>query len=294
MTEPALLAHLATGATHICHCWAVKRKDGLVLGFTDHDRALSFDGINFQPESGLTARALASTTGLSVNNSEAVGVLSSDAISDADIEAGRYDGALVEMWLVQWDDPDVHQLQFAGTLGEITRGSGGFEAELRGLSEALNQPRGRSYLKTCGAVLGDSRCGVDLNDPNFMVIRDLAAPTDGVEFRFADLSGFSEGWFQGGVLTIETGDGRGLSAMIREDLREGDMRVLRLWESIRSPVAVGDWVKITAGCDKRPATCREKFANFLNFQGFPDIPGDDWLVSVPRSDRPNRGGSRSR
>ncbi|MEM9785026.1 MAG: DUF2163 domain-containing protein [Pseudomonadota bacterium] len=294
MTNADLLAHLETGATHICHCWAVTRQDGLVLGFTDHDQVLTFDGIRFQPESGLTAKALASTTGLSVDNSEAIGVLSSDAISEADIDAGRYDGAEVRTWLVQWDNPDARQVLFAGTIGEITRAAGGFQAELRGLSDALNQPQGRSYLKTCSAVLGDTRCGVDLTDATYTATRTLAIDTDGEALRFADLTSFAEGWFQGGRLTIMSGAARGLSAVIREDILTVETRILRLWEPIRARIAIGDAIQILAGCDRRAATCRDKFANFVNFQGFPDIPGDDWLVGVPRSDQSNRGGSRSR
>ena len=75
MTE--LLGHLQTRTTHVCRCWAVARKDGVTLGFTDHDQPLSFDGINFAADTGLSALALQQTTGLSVDNTEAVGALSS-------------------------------------------------------------------------------------------------------------------------------------------------------------------------------------------------------------------------
>ena len=94
MSGDTLAAHLATGTTSVARAWSVERTDGVVLGFTDHDRPLQFDGITFRPDSGLSARALASTTGLSVNNSETVGVLSADAITEADINAGRYDGIM--------------------------------------------------------------------------------------------------------------------------------------------------------------------------------------------------------
>ncbi|MEL6683074.1 MAG: DUF2163 domain-containing protein [Pseudomonadota bacterium] len=294
MSEAALEAHLRTGATHICRCWSVTRRDGVVLGFTDHDQELAFDGIRFHPECGLSAKALASTTGLSVNNTDVIGVLASDAITEVDIQAGRYDGASVCIWLVQWDNTIARQVQFAGSLGEITRSAGGFQAELRGLSDALNQPQGRSYLKTCGAVLGDDRCRVNLNASEMSATRIVGQATSGDTFRFDDLTDFAAGWFQGGRLEVETGEARGLSAIIREDVMDGGIRVMRLWDPIGVAAANGDRIRLIAGCDKRVETCQEKFSNFINFQGFPDIPGDDWLVSVPRSSNPNQGGSRSR
>ncbi|WP_439155835.1 DUF2163 domain-containing protein [Yoonia sp.] len=290
----ALQAHLATGATHVCHCWAVTRRDGRVLGFTDHDRPIVFDGITFQPETGLSARALSSTTGLSVNNSEAIGALSAAAITEADITAGRYDGAEVATWLVQWDDPAARQLRFVGTIGEITRAAGGFQADLRGLTEPLNQPQGRSYMTTCSAVLGEGRCGVDLADPAFSVTLVVDAVAQGQQFRFTAVTGFNDRWCEGGFLEVLTGAATGLREVIKHDRISADARAITLWQPIRGAVAAGDQVRLIAGCDRRAGTCAVKFANLINFQGFPHIPGEDWLTAVPRSDGQNTGESRTR
>lgn len=294
MSAADLLAHLATGATHVCHCWSVVRRDGLALGFTDHDRAIRFDGIEFLPESGLSARALASTTGLSVNNTEAIGVLSADAITEGDIDAGRYDGAAVTTWLVQWDNPAARQVRFSGTIGEIARESGGFRAELRGLTDALNQPQGRSYFTSCSVVLGDARCSVDFDDPTFGADAIIDNVANGQFFSFLNISNYHTGWFDAGFLEVQSGAAQGLSGVVRRDELDGDVRRIRLWEPIRALIAAGDAVRLIAGCDKRAVTCREKFANLVNFQGFPDIPGDDWLASVPRANGANTGRSRSR
>jgi len=157
MTIAGLNAHLQTAATHVCHCWAVTRKDGVTFGFTDHDRPLVFDAVTFKPDSGLSAKAITSTTGLSVNNTEALGVLSADAVTDADLEAGRFDGASVTMWLVCWDDVTNREVKFAGSIGEIVREAGTYRAELRGLTEQLNQPQGRAFLRSCSAVAAQCR-----------------------------------------------------------------------------------------------------------------------------------------
>lgn len=286
-----LLAHLETGATTTCRAWGVERRDGVRLGFTDHDRDLAFEGWTFRADTGLTAGTLMQTTGLAVDNVEAVGALSDAALTEEDIAAGRYDDASVTCWLVDWSDPDRRMVLFRGTLGEVTRGAGGFRADLRGLAEELNQPRGRVYQRPCSAVLGDPACGVDLSRPDM----SAEVPVDAVEgtrrFRFASLDGFAKGWFARGRFRVLTGAAAGLVGQVRDDRPGAGERILELWQELRAPVAPGDRVRIEAGCDKSLGTCKEKFDNVLNFRGFPYIPGDDWITSYPQRTGINDGGS---
>lgn len=286
-----LLAHLGTGVTTLCRCWAVTRRDGVVMGFTDHDRELSFEGISFGANTGLTARALTQTTGLSVDNSEAVGALSDAAVREADLLAGRYDGAGIRVWLVNWAAPEQRVLQFQGAIGEVTRSGGAFQAELRGLAEALNQPQGRVYQKPCTAVLGDGACGFDLGQPGYFAELAAEEVEEGRVFRFAGLNGFEPRWFEAGRLRVLEGAGAGVIGIVKNDRYEDDVRVVELWESLRLPVAAGELVRLEAGCDKRAETCRLKFNNLMNFRGFPHVPGEDWLISYPLSGGRNDGGS---
>ncbi|WP_458790289.1 DUF2163 domain-containing protein [Yoonia sp. MH D7] len=294
MTVAGLNAHLGSGATHVCHCWSIVRRDGVTFGFTDHDRALAFEGISFRPDSGLSAKALASTTGLSVNNTEALGMLRADAVTDADIEAGRYDDAEVTTWLVRWDDVTAREIKFIGTIGELTRENGTYTVELRGLTEMLNQPQGRAYLKTCSAVLGDGGCRVDTADVAFRADAAVTGVEDGQVLTMTLDVPYTERWFEGGFITFRSGAADGLQAVIKRDEVVGGARVLTLWRPMPADIAVGDAVRLVAGCDKRAETCRVKFRNLTNFQGFPDIPGDDWLLSVPRTGDGDTGGSLKR
>ena len=287
-----LKAHLETGVTTTCRCWAVTRSDGVTLGFTDHDCGLAFEGISFKADTGLSAMALQQSTGLSVDNTEAVGALSDAAIREADIEAGRYDGAEVRAWLVNWADVGARQLQFRGSIGELRRAGGAFEAELRGLTDVLNRPVGRVYQKPCTAVLGDAACGFDVMTPGYFAETPVEEVEDRRVFRFAELAGFAPAWFRHGLLRIESGGAEGLSGPIKSDVQEADARVIELWEPLRAPIVPGDALRLIAGCDKRGETCRLKFNNYLNFQGFPDIPGDDWTIRDPARAGRLDGGSR--
>ncbi len=288
-----LAAHLRSGATTVARAWALERADGVVMGFTDHDRDLAFDGVTFRADSGLSARALAQSTGLAVDNTEAAGALSDAALREEDILAGRYDGAALRIWEVNWADVAQRRMIFRGTLGEITRADGAFRAELRGLAEALGQPQGRVYQGVCAAVLGDAACGVDLSQPGMSSERPAEAVEGSRVFRFEEFAGFEERWFEKGRLRVLSGAAQGLYGVIKNDRMNGAGRRIELWEPIPADVAPGDMLRIEAGCDKRAATCRLKFGNFVNFRGFPHIPGEDWLMAVPRSDGVNDGGSWS-
>lgn len=291
----ALLAHLAAGSSTVCRAWAVVRRDGQTYGFTDHDRPLAFEGITFRADAGMSARAIVQGTGLAVDNSEALGVLSDTSLRDEDIDAGRLDGAQVRMWLVNWQVPAQRLLRFAGTIGEIRRGAGAFHAELRGLTEALNQPQGRVIQRPCAAVLGDARCRFDLDDVGYAVTLPAEVVEGGRVYAFVLVDMFQDRWFERGRLIVTSGAAGGLTGMIKHDrLRADGSRQIELWEPIRAAVVTGDLLRIEAGCDKRVETCRLKFNNIVNFQGFPFIPGEDWLTSVPLGRGDDDGGSLNR
>src|SRR3954470_21603633 len=129
---PGLAAHLERGATTLCRCWKLARRDGAVAGFTDHDRDLVFDGVTFAARSGLEAAEASAELGFAVGGGEVSGALVSAGIGEDDLAAGLYDDARVETWLVNWTDPEQRLLLDAGFIGEIRRADGAFVAEVRG------------------------------------------------------------------------------------------------------------------------------------------------------------------
>ena len=266
--------------TTIARAWMVRRTDGLALGFTDHDAKLSFDGIRFRPDHGMSARALVQGTGLSVDNTEAEGALSDDAITERDVLAGRWDSAEVKMWEVDWTDTTKRRLVFAGSLGEIARSHGAFRAELRGLSEPLNAARGRVYHTRCSARLGDGYCKMSLSGDTYTTVAVIGEIEDGRTLRFSDFPAYEAGWFDRGTLMVLNGDAEGLHGMVKDDVAlPGGRRVIELWQGLGIAPSAGNSVRLTAGCDKRAVTCRDKFANFLNFRGFPHLPSEDWIMA---------------
>lgn len=261
--------------------WRLQRADGLTLGFTDHDADLGFDGTMFRAQGGMTARALSQATGLAVDNTEALGALTDAGLTERDILAGHWDGAGLTIFEVDWTDPAQRRILFRGTLGEITRQSGAFRAELRGLTEPLQQGRGRVFGGVCPAVLGDARCRADVTGPAFRLDTVITAVADG-DLVLPPLPAHAPGWFTEGHVVAQSGPAQGLSAVIRADRAVQGARRLSLWAAPGLLPVAGDAVRLTAGCDKRFSTCRIKFDNALNFQGFPHLPGEDFLLLAPR------------
>ncbi len=104
------------------------------------------------------------TSGLETDSLEVAAVFDDEGITEHDLLAGAFDHAEITLALVRWDDPGQGLVRLRrGQLGETTTRDGSFEAELRGLVDALKQEFGQIYGPTCRADLGDARCGIDLS-----------------------------------------------------------------------------------------------------------------------------------
>jgi hypothetical protein len=208
-----MVARIESGAATLCHAWLLTRRDGVRMGFTDHDRDLEVDGVTCRAASGWTAGAMDSAPDR-VGTASVAGGLDDTAISVGDLEDGLYDAAAVDLWRVDWMRADLKVRLWRGRLAKVRWDGDAFTGELEGPLAALDRVFGRTFGRDCDAELGDGRCGVSL----------------------AEFGG--------------------------------------------SP------------CDRRWTTCVGTFGNGVNFRGFPDIPGDDFLAASPVEGGRNDGGSR--
>ncbi len=274
---PALAARLASGVTTLATCWRLTRTDGTVLGFTDHDRPLVLDGLTHEAATGFAASEAVARADLSVGAQEIDGALSSQAITAADVEAGLYDGATIEIDLVDWTDPSLRLRLRRGSLGDIARLDGAFRAEIRSIAHVLDETRGRLYQHCCDAELGDARCGLALAPREATIVEVF----DRRRFRVAGVDDVAAGAFGRGLARFRSGACAGRAGEIRTHRLDATGVTLDLWLAQADDLAVGDGVDLAFGCDKRFETCRDRFANAENFRGFPHIPGNDFLVSSP-------------
>ncbi|TCT07617.1 DUF2163 domain-containing protein [Aquabacter spiritensis] len=276
----ALQSALDSGATTLCHGWRVTRRDGRVQGFTDHDRDLVLAGVTFRAGTIVAGSENALAQGLGVTGMEFGGALCDAALTEDDLAAGYYDGAAVDLFLIDWSDPAVSLLLRRGTIGEVRRADGAFAAELRSLSDALNQSRGRVFAGGCDADLGDARCGIDLAAPAHRATAAVVAVEGPLRLLAAGLDGFAPGTFSEGRISFTSGADAGFSVEVKSHAAGPSGAVLQLWQRPPSPLAPGDAFTVTAGCDKRFSTCRDRFANTANFRGFPHMPGNDLVLAI--------------
>jgi uncharacterized phage protein (TIGR02218 family) len=270
------VAHLAGEVTTLATCWKITRRDGVVLGFTDHIRDLEIDGVGYRAAGGYTRTAIRGTADLAVDNLDVESVFSDDGITETDLRAGLYDFAEIRMFLVNYQDLGQGILKLRrGWLGEVSIRDGMYVAELRGMAQKLQMTVGEVYAPDCAADLGDTRCGVDL-----AALEESGSVTgvSGVT-TFETSLAEATGWYDGGELAWTSGANTGQIVAVRHwDADEG---TLSLFLPALSAVQADDSFTIRPGCDKSFATCQAKFDNAINFRGFPHVPGNDQILRYP-------------
>lgn len=272
-----LTAHLLQEVTTLATCWKVTLRDATILGFTDHVADLIISGVTYDAATGYTPSAVQTSASLEVDNLELLGGLDETAINATDLIAGKWDFARVEIFQVNYLDLTMGTLPLrSGTLGQVTRNKSMFQAELRGVSQALTQGIGRLHMPGCDADLGDARCGINLATfPDGTVSGSVSTVVSRIAFLDASLLQPAD-WFAGGLLTFTSGFNNGFA---REVKSFGGGGVITLQAAMPFAVAIADTYSMTAGCDKSLATCQAKFSNTINFRGFPHLPGVDRLLS---------------
>lgn len=258
--------------TRLAYCWTIQRSDGAGLALTSHDRPLDLQGIHFRPNPAITPSAIVRTAGLTGHSTEVAGVLSHEAITASDLLTGRWDEATVELSAVEWGTPDAQPRSLLqGRLGAIAMEDDGFTADLHGAAAKMDRPLCPVTSPSCRAELGDKSCRVDLAG------RTKRMRVTGVEDNLIILDGELDALHLFGRLRFLSGANCGWSSAILTVSGNS----ARIRDVPRMAVELGCKVEVREGCDKRLATCAQRFANAVNFRGEPHLPGTDLLTRYP-------------
>lgn len=270
--QPPGIPWMQTDVTTTAWCWKLTLQDGAVMGFTNHDRDLVINNITYEASSGFEPTAVDTTNDMATDNLDVTGMLDSERIKATDISNGRFDFAEVEIFLCNWakvTDPVL--ILRRGTIGRISHGKNGFQAEVRGLLEAFQQAAGLAYQKQCRAQFGDSQCG--LNKAAYTFTGAVTSISQDGSFS-TDLTQ-EDDYFSYGVIRF---DRTGEEMEVKKYSQTGGG--ISLFLPVLS-FAVGDTFSVSAGCDGNFSTCKTRFSNVFNFRGEPFIPGNDLMASYP-------------
>ena len=259
--------------TTLALCWRVERRDGVTIGLTDHDRDLVADGLIHHAAPGMTPSAIKRSDGLDADTMDVAGALTSAAIGEADLIAGRWDGARVMLFAVDWTNPTAPVPLGEGTIGAVETKNGAFTAELAGPTAALDRPVCEATSPECRAELGDKRCRVAMGGRR-QILRLVSIDDAVVTVASAEPSTNAYG---GGLLRWLSGDNCGLESAVAASA--GASVTLRAAPAFAA--AAGALVELIEGCDKSLATCAARFGNAANFRGEPYLPGMDLLTRYP-------------
>lgn len=255
----------------IAFCWRLERRDGAGLALTSHDRPLMIESIRYEPAPGITPAAIRAELGLEPRSSEVSGSLSSEAISEADIGAGRWDAAGLELIAVDWEMPGEPLELLAGELGQVTSKDGAFEVDLLGAAAKLERPVCPLTSPDCRAELGDPKCRVDMAGRRMRTtVTSAVGHVIEVDQSVDDRFRFGQVRFLGGAANGE-----------RWTILDAVGNQLFLRSAPAGEVESGTAVEVVEGCDKMLATCAGRFGNAVNFRGEPHLPGNDLLTRYP-------------
>lgn len=270
MTRVWFTGELETAATF----WRVLRRDGVTLGFTTHDRDLWFDGVLHCASPGMVPSAIRRSADFEPDSAEVQGALSHEAIADADLAAGRFDGASVRIGLVDWETRESTVL-YSGTIGTVSQEDGRFSAELVSRkAELLRDPVPRTSPACRAEFCGP---GCNLNPQRFtrdVRLTAIDAPANAATFD----APLDPALFAGGTLRWIDGPLAGAGAGIMAGDGAGGL-VLDMPIDAANPA--GTAAVVREGCDHTLGTCATRFGNAVNFRGEPFLPGNDLLTRYP-------------
>lgn len=292
---PALLAALTSRTTTLCLCWQAVRTDGTIYGFTDHDVNVIFDAgdgngtVLYMASSSFVGSDIQDQLGLAVSNMDLMGALQSDAVTDADLEDGRWDEAVITIFAVDYTNPaNANTVMVSGTVGQVTAGDLAFQAELRSLGQHFAQYIGALLQPTCRSQMFDTGKGVD-GGCNFpkppAVASTVTAQTSRTSFTVSAVGSFptgtrgslSGGYFAFGTATGTSGANNGIS---REIFTSDTDINITTFLPFPEDIAIGDTFDLQFGCDKTLEVCRDNFDNLINIRCEPYVPGTDFVFRV--------------
>lgn len=288
---PQFAQKLRGSLNTLCRAWIFTRNDGLVIRVIEHDESLTIDGEVFTKANTVATGQIESALNLSPDSANIDGVFDAAGQSEASFELGNWNQASAKLLVVDWQMPEHFTHIWSGHVNGIKRNNLGFELDLVGPEHRLNHQIGRSFSRRCDAILGDGRCGVNLNQAGRKFIGAISAAISGDKIAINSFAASDDATFIGGTIEFRSGILSGQKCAIKS-INRNALVEFELDTELPILPNIGDTIDIYIACDKNFDTCKTRFDNIQNFRGCPHMPGESIVFAGPAIAN-NDGGART-
>lgn len=253
------------------------------LGYTSLDNPITLPqhDLTFYPTAGLLPSAIESEAS-KPSNLELGTVFDLD-ITERDVLAGKWNGAKVELWRMNYEAVGMgEEILFSGLLSTITNQQDNFQAELVGLSSRMDGNFGELTSKVCRHVGTFTNfpgsCGYSASSSGgFQNQRTLtvATVTDRTHIELTRSGdNVPDTFYTNGRMECLTGENEGISREIQMATGVGTATVdVVLKRPFPLTVDAGDTFELTVGCNGTLERCIY-FGNAIN------RAAEDWIPSI--------------
>lgn len=259
------------------------------LGFTSLDSSvtLAAHSLTFFPTAGLHPSTTESESG-KPSNFELRGIFESVGVTEADLLAGKWNGAEIELWRMNYADLTMgEEVLFRGVISHFTDHQDYFKAEIVGLANRMSTNFGGMTSRICRRVRTftdfPGECGYQ--DPTThgfdsqrqviadTIISRLAIDFDGYESVPAD-------FYTNGKAECLTGENEGIAREIQSGVVSGGLLHVVLKRAFPLTVTAGDDFELTVGCNGTLERCMY-LDNVIERHAEDYIPGIEKAAKVP-------------
>lgn len=269
------IALLAGNEFLMCELYTITLISGTILRYTDADIDITYLANTFTRMSPKISRDRTKlVVGIEVDTMKVTlcpattDLLSGIPVSQF-VSNGGFDAATVQVdrcFMPTYGDTSNGVVNiFTGDVSEVQFTRNEVILSISSDLQLLTTPLPRNIISpSCSHILFDSGCTKVKS--TYLVSSSCNAGST-VSVINATLAQAST-YFDNGTITFTSGPNAGVTRTIRSYL----VGVITLALPLPNVPATGNTFSAYPGCDKTSATCNTKFANLVNFRGFPFVP----------------------
>ena len=246
----------------------ITRTDGTVLRFAESDTDITVSGDTFQVVPGLQVSAVKHTVNGEMPSCQIVAVHENGGtINSADLDTGLFDGADVQLYVVDRLNLTRKGLLFSGSIATIS-----YDVEnqvvfdVKGPAVSAKILMTQKFSPMCRTDLFSILCG--LNPASFDVASTVDTVVNAFNFTVTGSLAQADGYFNQGVVVTADGTSFEIASWSQST------QTITTYLPCNRILTAGLGLTMYPGCDKTMGVngC-PKFSNQLNFQGEPHFLG---------------------